>query len=55
MEARMMAYRAELELDQPDMPDDPDDDEQYSGADYSSVGTLAVAKVKRQMEARDKQ
>lgn len=44
MEARMMAYRQELELDMPDMPDDPNDDEQDSGADYSSVATLAVAK-----------
>jgi len=44
MEARMMAYRADLELDQPDLPDDPQDDEQGSGADYSTVSTLAVAK-----------
>jgi hypothetical protein len=34
MEARMMAYRADLELDQPDAPNDPNDDEQDSGADY---------------------
>ena len=44
MEARMMAYRQELELDTPDMPDDPNDDEQDSGADYGSVATFAVAK-----------
>lgn len=46
MQARMMLYRQDLDLDgAPEAPDDPQDDEQDSEADYSnSVGLLAVAK-----------